>query len=144
EWFDKENPYAFQDLTAIMIETIRKGYWDASEEIRQELVNAYAESVAAHGSSASARTAANEALDQIVKEVLNAPGNTAGAALLPQYQAAMDRTVAGEDAVEGFKMEKQDEASGQKQVITFSVIGLLIALTLFLLMWQGFRRKPAM
>ncbi len=141
EWFDKENPYAFQDLTAIMIETIRKGYWDASDTIKQELVNAYAESVAAHGSSASARTAANQALDRVVKEVLNAPGNVAGAALMPQYQEAMEKLAASENVVEGFKMEKQEEAARQKQVITFSIVGLLLALTLFMLLWQGFRRK---
>ena len=29
-FFRRENPYALQEMTAVMLETVRKGYWDAS------------------------------------------------------------------------------------------------------------------
>ncbi|HID30832.1 MAG TPA: cobaltochelatase subunit CobN, partial [Desulfobacterales bacterium] len=46
EWFEAENPYAFQEMTEILLESIRKGYWNASEKMRRELAELYARSVA--------------------------------------------------------------------------------------------------
>ena len=31
-FFRRENPYALQEMTAVMLETVRKGYWDASPQ----------------------------------------------------------------------------------------------------------------
>lgn len=31
-FFRRENPYALQEMTAVMLETVRKGYWDAAPE----------------------------------------------------------------------------------------------------------------
>lgn len=39
EWFEEMNPTAQAQLIERMIEAIRKGYWDASEQTRQELVS---------------------------------------------------------------------------------------------------------
>ncbi|MEM9420347.1 MAG: cobaltochelatase subunit CobN, partial [Planctomycetota bacterium] len=33
EFFEEKNPYALQEMTAIMLETVRKGYWNPSEEV---------------------------------------------------------------------------------------------------------------
>ena len=33
EFFDEHNPYAKQGISARMLETIRKGYWDAPQEV---------------------------------------------------------------------------------------------------------------
>ncbi len=32
DFFRRENPYALQEMTAVMLETVRKGYWDATGE----------------------------------------------------------------------------------------------------------------
>ena len=32
EFFKRENPYALQEMTAVMLETVRKGMWKASKE----------------------------------------------------------------------------------------------------------------
>ncbi|MEN7538479.1 cobaltochelatase subunit CobN [Aurantiacibacter flavus] len=49
QWFDENSPYAYQDITARMIETIRKDYWNADEDTRATLVREYLENVAEHG-----------------------------------------------------------------------------------------------
>lgn len=148
EWFERENPYAFQDILAIMIEAIRKGYWDASQEIRMELVNTYAMSVAEFGSSGSKRTAANQKLDKYVKALLNAPGNAAGPNVVAQYQASLDKSLKikekeSRDVVEGFKMAKKKEEARKKKVVTFSFVGGFMVLVVSLLLWQGFRGKSS-
>jgi len=49
EFFDDNSPYAFQDLSVRMLETIRKQYWDADQETLTELLKAYVDSVNKHG-----------------------------------------------------------------------------------------------
>lgn len=48
EFFDKESPTAFQEITAVMMETARKGYWDATPEQLNKIAQLHAESVAKH------------------------------------------------------------------------------------------------
>jgi cobaltochelatase CobN len=42
-WFDQHNPTAQAQIVERMIEAIRKGYWDASERTRRELVERWRE-----------------------------------------------------------------------------------------------------
>ncbi len=49
EFFNEHSPYAYQDITARMIETIRKGYWDADEEVKARLISEYLSNVAEYG-----------------------------------------------------------------------------------------------
>ena len=49
EWFEATGPYAFQDVTKTLLETVRKGYWKPDDQTVMELAKTYAESVARHG-----------------------------------------------------------------------------------------------
>ena len=51
QFFEEKSPYAYQDITARMIETIRKDYWKADEQTRATLVKEYLTSVADHGAN---------------------------------------------------------------------------------------------
>ena len=42
EFFERENPYALQEMTGVMLETARRGYWQASDEQLQQLANLHA------------------------------------------------------------------------------------------------------
>ena len=46
EWFEAENPFAAQELEEVLLETIRKGYWQPEEAVVREIAVAYAQSVA--------------------------------------------------------------------------------------------------
>ena len=41
DWFNENNPYALQDITATMLEAIRKGYWDPSDDVKETLAEVY-------------------------------------------------------------------------------------------------------
>ena len=73
EYF-KENPYQYQSMTGRMLETSRKGYWDASDEVIQNLVKEYAESVVESGVTCCHHTCGNALLDEYVQGVMSVPG----------------------------------------------------------------------
>lgn len=72
--FNANNPYAYQATTARMLECIRKGYWDASDEVVQNLVREYAESVEEYGVTCCHHTCGNPGLDGYVKGMMSIPG----------------------------------------------------------------------
>ncbi len=49
QWFQENSPYAAQDIDARMLETIRKGYWNADDATQQELLKTYLENVNENG-----------------------------------------------------------------------------------------------
>ncbi len=74
EFLKTDNPYQYQAMTARMLETSRKGYWDASDEVVQNLVKEYAESVVKDGVTCCHHTCGNALLDEYVQGVMSVPG----------------------------------------------------------------------
>jgi len=72
--FLQENAYQYQSITARMIETIRKGSWDASDEVLQNLVAEYVESVAENGVTCCHHTCGNSLLNDYVQGIMSIPG----------------------------------------------------------------------
>ncbi|MBQ9798806.1 MAG: cobaltochelatase subunit CobN [Thermoguttaceae bacterium] len=66
EWFETQNPAALQDMTAVMLETVRKGYWDAAPETVEKIAKLHAELVAKHGASGSYETTGNKKLIEFI------------------------------------------------------------------------------
>ncbi|OGV63861.1 MAG: cobalamin biosynthesis protein CobN, partial [Lentisphaerae bacterium RIFOXYA12_FULL_48_11] len=87
EWFDKENPYAFQGMTQILLETIRKGYWKPDEVTIREIATAHAESVIRYGKSNGLRGGGNVPFQDFIQSVLNVPDDPKAQALLAEYKA---------------------------------------------------------
>ncbi|OJH49159.1 hypothetical protein MPF_1026 [Methanohalophilus portucalensis FDF-1] len=75
EWFKQNNPDAYQSITARMLETTRKDYWDPSDEMFQDLMRNYAESVVEDGVSCCHHTCGNPMLNSYVVEgLMSVPG----------------------------------------------------------------------
>jgi cobaltochelatase CobN len=70
----ENNPWAFQSLTARMLEATRKGYWDAPEEVRRTLAVEYAMNVLTKGVACCDHTCNNPQLNQLVMTILSLPG----------------------------------------------------------------------
>lgn len=66
EFFDTNNPYAKQSIISRMLETIRKGYWNPSEDVKTTLANEYIESVLKYGVTCSQHTCANTELNDLM------------------------------------------------------------------------------
>jgi len=95
EWFEAENPFAFQEITEILLETIRKGYWQPNQATVREIAVAYAQSVARHGEGGGLRGGGNRKLERFVEKVLSAPGSRELDQLLADYKAKVRESEVG-------------------------------------------------
>ena len=94
EFFAESNPYARQSMAARMLETDRKGYWDASDEMIQSLVREYVESVVENGVTCCHHTCGNPLLDEYISGMLSVPGLSAEDA--EKYRQLMDEATGRE------------------------------------------------
>ena len=72
EFFDSNNPYAQQSITARMLETIRKGYWDPSEDVKSTLAETYQKSVEEYGVTCCHHTCGNLLLQDYMQGIVSA------------------------------------------------------------------------
>jgi cobaltochelatase CobN len=143
EWFDRENPYAFQNLTAVLLESARKGYWKPSAEVLQTTANAYARSVGGHGPAGDLRTVDNFRLQTFVSEQLRAPGNRQGIELTSHYDRALARSAGaapGSEVVAGRKLvpEAPAKPAPAMEYSAATALALLFGAAVFVI---GLRRN---
>lgn len=82
EFFAKENPFALQGIAENLLETARKGLWNAKPETLAELATALRDSRAAHGDGGGFTAAGNAALAAFVQQHAR-PAAAAAAAAPP-------------------------------------------------------------
>ncbi len=74
EFFNKANPWAYQSISARMLEAVRKGYWKAEEKVKKKLAVEYAVSVVEKGVACCDHTCNNPVLNQMVVNIISLPG----------------------------------------------------------------------
>ncbi len=72
-WFEKENPFALQEVLEVLLESARKGYWKADARTLGAVAAAYAASVARHGEGGGLRGGGNAKLEAYVRKAIPAP-----------------------------------------------------------------------
>jgi cobaltochelatase CobN len=88
-FFEQKSPFAYQDITARMIETIRKGYWKADAATQTKLLNEFLESVNAHGVDCAEFTCGNPRLSKYVMDQARIAGIPVPA--IEGFQRAMEK-----------------------------------------------------
>ena len=73
KWFNENNPWAVQSITARMLEAVRKGYWDPSDEVKTVLAETYQKSVEEYGITCCHHTCGNPFLDSYMEGIVSAP-----------------------------------------------------------------------
>ncbi len=141
ERFEKENPYALQEMTSVMLETARKGYWNASDKQLNELVQMHAELVRDYDAGCSGFVCNNIKLRQYISEKLPAD-------LSEQYNQAIDkaRNVQIDENPESIVLKKEKEekkemtdenqpnnANDYKTNKNLAIIALTVIVILFLI-----------
>jgi cobaltochelatase CobN len=89
EFFERHSPFAYQDMTARMVETVRKGYWKADAATTKKLLEEYVGSVGRHGVGCAEHTCGNPRLQKYVLD----EGRRAGIPVpaLDGFQRAMEK-----------------------------------------------------
>ncbi len=86
EFFDRENPAALQEMTAVMMETARKGYWKATPEQLKAIAELHSEMVTEHEAACSGFTCDNAKLRDFIGRQL-APEKA------QSYKASVNRAI---------------------------------------------------
>ena len=103
EFFSKTNPWAYQSITARMLEAIRKNYWKADEESRRKLAAEYAVSVVERGIACCDHTCNNPVLNRMVASIISIPG-VMSPEMAEQFRLAVEKATKQ-------KLEDQERAS---------------------------------
>jgi cobaltochelatase CobN len=109
ERFETENPWALQEMTAVMLETARKGYWKASQKQLQELSQLHAELARDHEAGCSGFVCDNARLRSFIAQ--NLPGDLSG-----DYQKAIDqaRNIQIANNSENVVLKKEEDQQNEK------------------------------
>lgn len=140
-FFERENPYALQEMTAVMLETIRKGYWEASEDQIQSLTQMHTELISDHQAGCSGFVCNNKKLQAFITENLSPESQL-------EYEAALKTVQEIPTSEESMVLEKEtltENTSDIKEeinsnLIVFVLVGFLLLLIVLLIIK---RRKQA-
>ena len=72
EFFEQKNPAALQEMTAVMMESARKGYWKASDAQLKDIAKLHTELVKKYGASGSQMVGDNQKLQNFIAEKVDA------------------------------------------------------------------------
>jgi cobaltochelatase CobN len=87
QWFETQNPYAFQDMSEVLLESNRKGYWKGEPGLVRQVAEQYARSVLRHGEGGGLRGGGNVRLEQFVAATLRGARSPEMDRLAAQYQS---------------------------------------------------------
>ena len=90
EFFNRANPWAYQSITARMLEAVRKGYWKADENVKKKLAVEYAVNVVEKGVACCDHTCNNPLLNQMVMNIISLPG-VLPPAVAEQFKLAVEQ-----------------------------------------------------
>ena len=120
--FEGKSPAALEEITAVMLETARKGMWKASPEQLSTLAQRHSELVAKYGPSGGGMSADNKKLRAFISQQLSPEA-------AKQYQSQMKQMDEGSSAdapsQDGMVMKKETVAD-QAGAVTRSFNGLWI------------------
>ena len=104
-------------ITGRMLETIRKGYWQADEKIQQKLAVDYTISVVEKGVACCDHTCNNPLLNQMVVSIILLPG-VMSPEMVEKFKLAIEQAAGkslAEQVVERKSLQKQLNAPSRKQ-----------------------------
>lgn len=141
EFFEENNPAALQEMTAVMLETARKGLWAASPEQLAELAKMHAEVMAEHGAGCSGFVCDNASLRNFIQNKLPQEQQQ-------QYSSSIKkvREVSATDKSKGQVLKKEEQEAqtptDRKPAQLFLPIAFGV-LVLLLIVFVIYRRQRA-
>ena len=118
EYFKDVNPAAMQEMTAVMLETVRKGMWDASPEQVSKLAELHTEMVKEYGAACSGFVCDNAKLRDFISS--KAPRQAA------EYNKEVARVRAENISSDDGMVMKRDELN-KTETETNHVSGIIVA-----------------
>ena len=169
EFFDENNPYAYQVITARMLETSRKEYWHPTEEMKRELAEQFEESESDYGVTCCHHTCGNLFLRDYMEGIITGTepeksssssaskgggssrhpytkdsGKSNQTSALGVGATSTEKPVESESIqgeVSGFVMENALEKTNMPSISGAPLMGIILVLFILLAVGVGFRRS---
>lgn len=139
DFFERENPAALQEATAVMMETARKGYWKATPEQLEKLAALHTELVEKHEAGCSGFVCDNAKLRAFIGSRLPEPQSKAYEA---RIETARNEQIAGDEKSVVLKKERtlrpgqlsdvENLSSFKLALISFGWLVVLFLLVIFI------------
>lgn len=115
EKFSDKNPYSMQTMTAVMLESARKGLWKASEQQIKDVARLHAEFVDKHGAACNGFVCDNAKLRDFISLNINEEQNRD---YNKQIDAARQVQISKQSSEKSIVLEKEETDNSKKQVVT--------------------------
>ncbi len=137
--FKEKNPYAMQEMTAVMLETVRKGYWKASAEQIKELSELHAKSVKEDKAACTGFVCDNAKLrafiaEKVSKELAKDYKDAIKAEREVKIKDKKDKVVLKKEEQQKKQSKKERETTSKSKNIWW-IGGLFVLLVLSLFAW---------
>ena len=139
-YFEQENPAALQEMTAVMMETARKGMWEASEEQLAAIAKLHTELIEKHKPSCSGAVCNNSKL----REFISAKTTPEMARKYEQNIQDIREASLSNDKGVVLKREELNEAEKVKTIISNAVVTVLAIVAIVILIGIVRRRRKKM
>ncbi len=142
--FSEKNPYALQEMSAVMLESARKGMWDATKEQIAELAELHTRMVIEHDAGCSGFVCNNNSLREFIAQ--NSPENAQDYkdAITKEREVKLDQEDSKNSVV--LKKEEQEQNKTSKtqnaeEKKNYSTLYIIIALFALLAFWAIYRKR---
>ena len=145
EFFERENPAALQDFTATMLETIRKGMWQATPEQTQKIAEVHTASIEKANAGCSGMVCGNVKLHDFIAQNVSSEKASEYKKSINEVREVAQSTDANNAKVlkkenDGRQASESTSSSASKLPWTI-VAGAVIVLLLAIQMVRRYRRK---
>lgn len=138
-FFEQKNPAALQEMTAVMMESARKGYWKASDAQLKDIAQLHTELVKKYGASGSQMVSDNQKLQDFISKQVDAASAKA-------YQQQINEVRHQQVSDQNSQVLKKEELSSQTSTTTtivnsVAVVGIAIVFIILIALLVRRRRQ---
>ena len=141
-YFEEKNPAALENMTAVMLETARKGYWKATPEQLKAVAGLHTDLIAKYGTSGGGFADNNAKLQEFIAENVSAPQ---AAGYKQRINEMKEAALADGNVQKGMTLKKNTiDTVGQPEEETNKLSGTLVVsvvLAAFIILLMILKKK---
>ena len=141
-YFEEKNPAALENMTAVMLETARKGYWKATPEQLKAVAGLHTDLIAKYGTSGGGFADNNAKLQDFIAENVSAPQ---AAGYKQRINEMKEAALADGNVQKGMTLKKNTvDTAGQPEEETNKLSGTLVVsvvLAAFIILLMILKKK---
>jgi cobaltochelatase CobN len=138
--FEHTNPYAFQEITAVMLEGARKGFWTPTPNQHRALAGLHAQLVTTHRAGCSMHVCNNAALRADIAKLLDSKQSASYSAALEQTLRVADNAAKTTTLLTEVKKPPLRQLIEHNRTALLS-IGILISIVVAAVIVGGLRQR---